>query len=103
LITAPTFIRVILREVAESMRRLDSATALRSAQNDDGVVWDVNARKKNALAKELNDENARDLNACKAIMATTFALPSAVVNVEVRLWFTPAYGLRVCWPSPFDR
>jgi len=42
LITAPAFIRVILREVAESMQRLDSATSLRSAQNDDCVVLDVN-------------------------------------------------------------
>jgi len=31
------FVRVIPREVAESMRRLDSATSLRSAQNDDGA------------------------------------------------------------------
>jgi len=28
---------VIARSVAESMRRLDSATSLRSAQNDDGA------------------------------------------------------------------
>jgi len=34
MITKTTFSRVIPRSVAESMRHLDSATSLRSAQND---------------------------------------------------------------------